>query len=53
MKTTIFKFAMNSQKTECTLYLIYNASVCLPLQKRLPDAMEGLDTEVGNKEFSL
>jgi hypothetical protein len=41
---------MNPQKTECPLYLRYDAYVCLRLQKgkySLSDAMDGLDTEEG------
>jgi hypothetical protein len=47
---------MNSQKTECTLYLSYDVSVWLRPWKgqySLAAAMKGLGIEVGNKEYSL
>jgi hypothetical protein len=47
---------MNPQKTECPLYLSYDACVYLQLQKgqySLSDAMDGLGTEEGNNEYSL
>jgi hypothetical protein len=47
--TTIFEFTMNSQKTECALYLSYDASVWLRPYKgkySLAAAMEGLGTDV-------
>jgi hypothetical protein len=51
--TAIFEFARNSQKTECNLYLSYDASVCFRPHKGLAAVMEGLEIEVGNKEFFL
>jgi hypothetical protein len=55
-ETTLFEFTMNPQKTECPLYLSYDACVCLRLQNgqySLSDAMDGLGTEEGNNEYSL
>jgi hypothetical protein len=47
---------MNPQKTEYPLCLSYDACACLRLQKgqySLSDAMKGLGTEEGNKEYFL
>jgi hypothetical protein len=47
---------MNSHKTKCSQYLSYDASVRLRPQKgqySLAVAIEGLGTDVRNKEFCL
>jgi hypothetical protein len=55
-ETTIFLSTMNTQKTECTLYPSHDACVWLwPYKEHysLAAAMEGLGTNVQNKDFSL
>jgi hypothetical protein len=47
--TKLFEFTMNSQRTECTLYLCYYADLGKAIF--LSDAKEGLALKLGRKNF--